>query len=68
MLMIKPRYLGDLVRLDPLHDFVMGKIKESQSKFKPCMDAEDMSAAAREVGKQEALLDVLHFISNMEWY
>ena len=66
--MIKPRYLGDLVRLDPLHDFVMGKIKESQSKFKSCMDAENMSAAARELGRQEALLDVLRFINNMVRY
>lgn len=66
--MIKPRYLGDLVRVDPLRDFAMGKIKESQSKFKSCMDAGDMSAAAHELGRQEALLDVLRFINNMVWY
>lgn len=66
--MIKPRYLGPLVREELVHDFIIEKTKESQSKFKSCMDANDINAAAHELGRQEALLDVIHFIHRMEWY
>ena len=66
--MIKPRYLGPLVREELVHDFIIEKTKESQSKFKSRMDANDINAASYELGKQEALLDVLRFINNMVWY
>ena len=68
MMLIKPRYLGPLVREEPLHDFLTKKINESQNKFKNCMDGDNIKDAIHELGRQEAFLDVLRFLQNAEWY
>lgn len=68
MMLIKPRYLGPLVREEPLHDFIMEKANESINKFENYMDSGNMKDAVRELGRQEAFLDVLRFLQNAEWY
>lgn len=67
-MLIKPRYLGPLVREEPLHDFLMKKVNESQNKFKNCMDSDNMKDAIHELGRQEAYIEMLKLLTKMEWY
>ena len=67
-MLIKPRYLGPLVREELLHDFIMEKANESINKFENYMNSDNMKDAIHELGRQEAFLDVLRFLQNAEWY
>lgn len=68
MLMIKPRYLGPLVREELVFNFIKDKINESQNNFKKCMDNNDTKAASHELSKQDAFMEVLRFLTDTEWY
>lgn len=68
MMLIKPRYLGPLVRAEPLRDFIVEKANESVNKFENYMKSDNMKDAVHELGRQEAFLDVLRFLQNAEWY
>lgn len=66
--MIKPRYLGPLVREELVFNFVKDKINESQDNFKKCMSNNDTKAASHELSKQDAFMEVLRFLTDTEWY
>lgn len=66
--MIKPRYLGPLVREELVFNFVKDKINESQDNFKKYMSNNDAKAASHELSKQDAFMEVLRFLTDTEWY
>lgn len=68
MLFIKPRYLGDLVRKEPLLYFVDKKFNEASRKAKEYQNSGDMDNLRIEFGKMKAYNDVFNYITEMTKY
>lgn len=66
--MIKPRYLGDLVRYEPLREYVLSRFDDARDKCDRATKEKDMNTAAEEFGKMKAYQDIFNFLIQMVKY